>query len=664
MRYDKAFIPAGAGRTTEGNGPGTRGMQQAVSHPESGKTADRAPSPLEAMAGYDGPAQGFLPLLLDALCRSVQSSQAAVLRLSDTGPDGFIACHPPRPQQHRDGGAWLGRAQQAVQQQPPLDAARLPLLNSTGQRAWAQILLAPMCGSDGQASQAVLCLYIESGEEAAGLAALRQVERAVQVVARYELAQALRQRERDLGGLSQAMQALDAVNREPKFRSAGIALCNQIADTWHASRVAVGFLAGQSVKVRAMSHTEDVIRKMHLVQDLEAAMEECVDQDSEVLVPQPAGATTINAQARRFADKHGPARLCVLPLRLHADVVGALAVEWPTDHEVTPGEVESLRLAANLFTARLHQFHLADRWFGARLATSMRETAALLVGPKHTWAKLVVLAVAAFLCFAFLAKGDDTVDGSFTVQTIRRQIVTAPFEGTLLSVGQGVEVNEPVVGTERTDAQPTVLATMDTSELRVERAAIDAQLADYRAQADAARGEGDLAGVEIALANVRRLDAQARLLDYRIERSTLTSPISGVVIEGDLKQRINGTLDKGEALFEIAPLDAMRAEIRVPASRVGDLRSRLTHPDNPSRGELASASHPGEFIGFTVERIEPEAEVVDGENVFRARVSLDKITDWIRPGVEGEAKVHVEKRSYAYLWTRDAVNWVRMKLWL
>ena len=212
------------------------------------------------------------------------------------------------------------------------------------------------------------------------------------------------------------------------------------------------------------------------------------------------------------------------------------------------------------------------------------------------------------------------------MQTINRQVVTAPFAGTLLSVGEGVEVNESVIGTgdASAGASPTTLAMMDTSELRVERAALDAEIADYRAQADRARGEGDLAAVDVALANIKRLEAQAALYDYRIQRSTLTSPISGVVIEGDLRQRINGALEKGEVLFEIAPLDALRAELHVPASRIGELRSRLTHPDNPSTGKLASASHPGEFIGFTVERIEPEAEVVNGENVFRVRVSLDK----------------------------------------
>lgn len=62
--------------------------------------------------------------------------------------------------------------------------------------------------------------------------------------------------------------------------------------------------------------------------------------------------------------------------------------------------------------------------------------------------------------------------------------------------------------------------------------------------------------------------------------------------------------------------------------------------------------------------IEPEAEVVDGENVFRVRVELDEQPAWLRAGVEGVAKIDVGRRRYAWMWTRDAVDWVRMKLWL
>lgn len=639
----------------------SQGAQQEEQMTPSGTIVE---DPLEAMVDYQGSSDRYVQDLMRALCVASRSQQAALVSVDEQDNWGCRGIHPEAIEQHHDRGAWIQHVLRAIELEVPREACRLPLYSESTKEASAQIVLAPLrLGDEGKALPAVLCLLISRGDEAAGLAAMRHVERAVQVVARYGLTQQLRQEQQNKLAMSQAMGVLDAVNREPRFKPAAMGLCNQAADTWKASRVSVGFRMGRDIKLRAMSHTEDISRKMQLVQDLEAAMEECFDQDSEVLVPQPDTATTINRQGRRYVDKHGPFKMCVLPLRLHDKVVGAMAVEWSTDHEMRADEVESLRLAANLFTARLHQFHLDDRWFGARLATSFRKTAAVAVGPKHTWAKLLAIGVCVFLAFAFFVKGNDTVDSSFTVQTTSRQVITAPYAGTLLSVGEGIEVNEPVIGSDQAGSDATVLALLDTSELRVELAAIDAQIADFRAQADAARGENDLSGVEVALANVRRQQAQADLYKYRIDRSTLISPVSGVVIEGDLRQRVNGVLEKGEVLFEIAPLDAMRAELLVPASRIGDVRSRLEHPNDPSRGELASVSHPGEFIGFTVERIEPEAEVVDGQNIFRVRVSLDEVTQWLRPGVEGEAKVHVSKRSYAYLWTRDTVNWVRMKLW-
>ncbi|MEM9108759.1 MAG: HlyD family efflux transporter periplasmic adaptor subunit [Planctomycetota bacterium] len=637
--------------------------QNAQKQEQSIYTRVVAQDPLEMMVDYQGLPELFMPEVMRALCLAAHTQHTALVTLNDQGNWDCRGCHPEAIDQHPDRGAWIQHVLRAVELGMPKQACRLPLYSESTKEPFAQIVLAPLYLGNEGVSSSVLCLLIQRADEATGLAAMRHLERAVQVVARYGLKQQLRQEQSSKLAMAQAIQVLDAVNREPRFKSAAIGLCNQAADTWKASRVSIGFLMGRDIKLRAMSHTEDISRKMQLVQDLEAAMEECLDQDSEVLVPQSDTATTINRQGRCYAEKHGPCKLCLLPLRLYDRVVGAMAVEWPTDHEIRADEVEALRLTANLFTARLHQFHLDDRWLGARMATSLRETAAAAVGAKHTWAKLLAIVVCVFFVFAFFVTGNDTVDSSFTVQTTSRQVVTAPYAGTLLSVGEGVEINEPVVGSDQTGAAATVLAQLDTSELRVELSAVQAEIADFQAQADAARGENDLARVEVALANVRRLEAQADLYEYRIDRSTLTSPVSGVVIEGDLNQRVNGVLEKGEVLFEIASLDAVRAELLVPASRIGDVRSRLEHPDTPSRGELASVSHPGAFIGFTVERIEPEAEVLDGQNVFRVRVSLDEITEWLRPGVEGEAKIHVSKRSYAYLWTRDAVNWVRMKLW-
>ena len=35
----------------------------------------------------------------------------------------------------------------------------------------------------------------------------------------------------------------------------------------------------------------------------------------------------------------------------------------------------------------------------------------------------------------------------------------------------------------------------------------------------------------------------------------------------------------------------------------------------------------------------------------------------MRLGMEGLAKIDIDRRPYGWIWTRRLVNWVRMKLW-
>jgi len=56
--------------------------------------------------------------------------------------------------------------------------------------------------------------------------------------------------------------------------------------------------------------------------------------------------------------------------------------------------------------------------------------------------------------------------------------------------------------------------------------------------------------------------------------------------------------------------------------------------------------------------------------VFRVRVKFKESPEftearqWLRPGMKGVGKIDVGRRSYLAIWSRDIVNWVRMKLWI
>ena len=113
----------------------------------------------------------------------------------------------------------------------------------------------------------------------------------------------------------------------------------------------------------------------------------------------------------------------------------------------------------------------------------------------------------------------------------------------------------------------------------------------------------------------------------------------------------------GDILFEVTPLNALRAEILVSEDQILDIETGQS-------GNLATVSFPDQRIPFEVELVSPMAEVVNNRNIFKVRVQLQDTRDWMRPGMEGVAKIDIGKRRYIWIWTRKLVNWVRLKLWL
>ena len=155
-------------------------------------------------------------------------------------------------------------------------------------------------------------------------------------------------------------------------------------------------------------------------------------------------------------------------------------------------------------------------------------------------------------------------------------------------------------------------------------------------------------------------------MKYKINKARIVSPIGGIVLSGDLKKQKGISVEMGSAMFEVGPPESLNADLSVPEDQIADVVAALAEAraaGKELRGELATASFPGERIEFVVERINPAAELVDQRNVYRVRVRLEQRPSWMLPGLEGIAKITIGRRSYAYLFSRRLVNWIRMKLW-
>ena len=96
--------------------------------------------------------------------------------------------------------------------------------------------------------------------------------------------------------------------------------------------------------------------------------------------------------------------------------------------------------------------------------------------------------------------------------------------------------------------------------------------------------------------------------------------------------------------------------VRVPEQDVGYVAAG-------QRGRLALAALPGDSVEIVVERVTPVSEVVDGRNVFEVEARLLAAPDSLRPGMQGMAKLEVGNARLLWLYTHDAVDWLRLKLW-
>lgn len=621
-------------------------------------TDEKASGPGESQGSpvQSHPDNTFAQLLINLLtiqCLLSRAEEGSVLRLRDNKQVEVLAIYPQSGSKVNECPPWIMHAAESVNRAIQSDSVlvipwnRVRPERSQDQVSSHSIFLARV--NMGNVGPLVAVFLIATGNQKTLDTPNLMIQLSLRMLALSEKWFVQQERPGDIRPFQQAMETLSSTNSQEGFTRAVMAFCNEMATQWQCERVSLGFLNDRYVELKAMSHTEEVSRKMQIVQAIESAMEECLDQDIEVLSPPPHGATFISRNADELSKQHGGLTVLSLPLRRNGSGFAVVTLERPAGTLFTQEEIEALRLTCELCTARLADLYEHGRWFGATLALKTRKLLSQMVGPEQTTIKVAGIICAAVILFLIFAKGQFKIETPFALEATYQQVIPAPFDGYINDVK--VEVNEPV------EANKTIMATLDTSELRLKLAASKAEMAGYMRQASVSMRDGQIAQSQIARANADKMTAQINLLNYRIGRSDILSPISGFVVKGDLKKQIGAPVRTGDVLFEVSPLESLRAELLVPEDDIFDIKPG-------QEGQLTTASYPGQRIKFTVERVNPVAEVVNQRNIFKVRVSIHENYPWLRPGMEGVAKVSIDRRRYSWIWTHKAINWVRMKLWI
>lgn len=592
-------------------------------------------------ASFRGDAGAFLAALAEDQRSLVGARAVALLRASVPAPDGArdvdVLAVSPRLGAGMPTPPWMARAAES--------AGRVSRSGSWERDG--EVVIVP-CGG------LVAAALLESPDEVGAARAAEVLVLTGAAMPLYESRRALERQRADSLASGAAVRIVAAANEHEAYDAIAPALCNEVCAVLGAERVALGLLRGRFVRLEAISHAEKIVRNTELSLAIAEAMDECIGQDEDIdSGPDgaPEGSASIARMAGALARRESAVWVSVFPLRAGGEAFGALTVERRAGEAPAAAERDAVRLALDLIGPRLLDAHRRDRWFGARAADEVRRWGAWAVGPRHTWAKLAAIALFALVAFSLLFRGADTASGPFVLRADDRRVVPAPFDGYLASV-EAVPGDAAVAGS-------TVLARLATSELELELAQSLAERTTAARRAAIARSEGRIAEALVAEAGEREAGAKERLLRERLGLATIVAPANGVVTAGDLRERVGGAVRRGEDLFEIADLGRLSAEIFVPEDRVTDVAPGM-------RGTLATLARPDRRIGFEIESVDPASTQRDGRAVFRAVARLDggDAQDWIRPGMEGVARIDLGRARYAWLWGRRTVNWLRMRLWL
>lgn len=513
-----------------------------------------------------------------------------------------------------------------------------------------------------------------------------------------------RQAQADAQNVRNAVALLGTTQEAEGFTGAALNLVNELARQLKCSRVTLGWVKGRGINVVAMSDTEELKRHSEYVRLMEVAMGECLDQQQPVVYPVPENAEQLLAEAVVYSHKKLLANdkgshIVSIPLRLRDEWIGVLTLE--REDAFDGMLVTQLQLISDVAAPQLADRFESDRWLVGHAWKSIKWLASYLVGPKHVGWKMLSIAIMIALIYVFIGSMPYKISADFTMEAQSKRIIPAPYEGDLAEVrirpGADVKAGE-------------VLAILNTTELKLQLGEAVSQLHVYSLQRQKARAENKIAEAQQAEAAIGQTQAKINLLQYQIDKSTIRSPIDGVVLTGDWYDKVGGVVEKGKAMFEVAPLTDLIPILRISEQDIDTIESSIHETGGLPTGSLTTRSQPDQDFKFLVRQIVPLATPVNGQNVFEIRSRFatddwsatadyaendtvvfngilyraaddsgpgsragvvepgtdDKVwqrANWLRPGMEGLARVDMGKRRIWWVATHRITDMIRLWMW-
>lgn len=446
-------------------------------------------------------------------------------------------------------------------------------------------------------------------------------------------------------------KVLDLVTTAVEYRSfseAAMAFVTKMATSLECDRVSLGLIKKRRARVSVISHSAESAKQTNLLRAIGAAMDEALDQGAVILFPEPPDAVPLVVRAHEALSREGGSgTILTIPLESHGKPMGGLVLERPAGKPFEKPVVETCESIAALVGTLLENKRLEDRLLIRKAADSLATQLKRLLGPGYLLRKLIGTGIAVLVLFFAVFKVDYRVTATTSLEGVVQRVVAAPFNGY---------VKEAPVRPGDVVQEGQALCLLDDRDLKLERVKWLTEKEQLSKQFSEAIAKHDRSQVLILRSKINQAEAQFSLIEEQLSRTKVTAPFHGVVMSGDLSQSLGAPVERGQVLFEVAPLNEYRVIAQVDERDILEVRAG-------QKAELVLSSVPGEAFPFVVEKITPVSVAKEGTSSFRVEGKMEQNSPRLRPGMEGVGKITIDRRRLIWVWTHQAVDWMRLQMW-
>jgi multidrug efflux pump subunit AcrA (membrane-fusion protein) len=480
---------------------------------------------------------------------------------------------------------------------------------------------------------------------------------------RTRVLQTMAQLEGVLGYLSLLLGDGKSSNRRPAERHAiepsaaadhpvrlAFSMIGELESRYGFEMTAIGFVRGDRVNVAAISGVEDLRASNPGVAVVRAAMEECLDHGVAV-VYSGRGAHTEQEDCRLHAQWSATVQgntVASFPLVFMDQIVAIVSMSQGAGTPLSREQVALIAEELSGYAALVPLSQAATRSLGAHAVASTRRWLTQIVGRGRRKTAIIALLVSLLGGWIGFGQMRHTFTVPCVVKAADRRTIACPRSGVLAEVfvrpGDRVHSGQ-------------LLAAIDANEDFLARAGITAEIESLEALIDQAVAKRESGQIRVHEARKRSLQAQLMIVDASIAEAQIRAPQDGLILEGDLRERLGGRIELGTPMFVLARYDRAAVVLRIP--------EQLVLAAQEARGAtFAPSANPDQTYDLAELLIAPASTVVEERNVFLGEATMTVDLGLLPPGMEGTAYVDAGPRSVFWVLTHKLTDWLRLNFWI